>query len=219
MFVLPELDYAYDALEPVISARTMKFHHDKHHATYVKSLNEQLDKIGKAPESIETVIRGAKKAGDRLLFNSAAQVWNHTFFWKVMTPHSEKPADKLAAAIDSTFGDFGRLKKSFVTEGAAHFGSGWVWLVANRQGDLHIRATHDADDTLTQVDMTPLLVCDLWEHAYYLDYQNDRRAYLEAWYDKLANWRFAEAQHAAAMGIGTSWSHPLPHREKMSSAR
>jgi Fe-Mn family superoxide dismutase len=218
MFVLPELEYAYDALEPVISARTMKFHHDKHHATYVKSLNEQLDKMGKAPESVEAVIRGAKKASDRTLFNSAAQVWNHTFFWKAMTPHSEKPAGKLAAAIDSTFGDFARMKKSFIKEGAAHFGSGWVWLVANHQGDLHIRATHDADDTLTQADMTPVLVCDLWEHAYYLDYQNDRRAYLEAWCDRLANWRFAEAQHAASMGEGKSWLHPLPHREKMSNA-
>jgi Fe-Mn family superoxide dismutase len=216
MFALPELDYAYDALEPVISARTMKFHHDKHHATYVKSLNEQLDKIGKMPESVEAVIRGAKKADDRLLFNNAAQVWNHTFFWKTMTPHPEKPSGKLDAAIASAFGDFARMKKAFVKEGASHFGSGWVWLVANHQGELRIRSTHDADDTLTHADMTPLLVCDLWEHAYYLDYQNDRRAYLEAWFDNLANWRFAEAQHSASLGEGKLWSHPLPDRQKMS---
>jgi Fe-Mn family superoxide dismutase len=218
MFVLPELDYAYDAFEPVISTRTMKFHHDKHHATYVKTLNEQLDKIGKAPESVETIVRGAKNAHDRALFNNAAQVWNHTFFWKSMTPRPEKPAGRLATAIDSAFGDLVRMKKAFVKEGATHFGSGWVWLVANHQGELRIRSTHDADDTLTHTDMTPVLVCDLWEHAYYLDYQNDRRAYLEAWFDKLVNWRFAELQHSASMGEGKSWSHPLPDRDRFSKA-
>ena len=217
MFILPELDYPYEALEPVISARTMKFHHDKHHATYVKTLNEQLDKIGKSPDSVEAVIRGAEKASDRVLFNNAAQVWNHSFFWKAMIPHPDKPGGKLAAAIESTFADLQRMKKAFVKEGAAHFGSGWVWLVSNNQGELSIRSTHDADDTLTQTDMTPVLVCDLWEHAYYLDYQNDRKAYLEAWFDNLANWRFAEEQHRAAMGEGKLWRHPLPRREKITT--
>lgn len=218
MFSLPELNYAYDALEPVISARTMKFHHDKHHATYVKTLNEQLDKIGKTPESVEAVIRGAKKADDRVLFNNAAQVWNHTFFWTAMTPRPEKPSGKLVPAITSAFGDLARMKKAFAKEGTSHFGSGWVWLAANRHGELSIRSTHDADDTLTHSDMTPLLVCDLWEHAYYLDYQNDRKAYLEAWFDSLANWRLAETQYSAAIGEGKPWCHPLPQREKMSKA-
>jgi Fe-Mn family superoxide dismutase len=162
------------------------------------------------------VIRGARSAKDRLLFNNAAQVWNHSFFWLAMTPKPEKPAAELSTAIKGAFGDLARLKKTFVDEGAGHFGSGWVWLVVDRQGELRVRSTHDADDTLTQSDIIPLLVCDLWEHAYYLDYQNERKAYLEAWFDKLANWRFAERQYASSKGDGTAWRHPAPVRHQLS---
>jgi Fe-Mn family superoxide dismutase len=105
-----------------------------------------------------------------------------------------------------------------VDEGAGHFGSGWVWLVADSKGELRVRSTHDADDTLTHADMTPILVCDLWEHAYYLDYQNERKAYLEAWFDKLANWRFAERQYAASRGDGEAWRHPAPVKHQLSKA-
>lgn len=216
MFVLPELPYALDALEPMISARTLSFHHGKHHATYVKTLNALLEKAGSAEDSLESVIRGARSSRDLSLFNAAAQVWNHSFFWLAMSPKPEKPIGTLTSAIGAAFGNGDGLKKAFVKEGAGHFGSGWVWLVANRQGELNVRTTHDADDTLTHADITPVLVCDLWEHAYYLDYQNDRKAYLEAWFDKLANWRFAERQHAAATGKGRPWQHPLPVRRQMS---
>jgi Fe-Mn family superoxide dismutase len=199
MFTLPDLPYPYDALEPVMSARTLKFHHDKHHATYVKTLNAQLEKAGSSVDSLESVIRGARSAKDRLLFNNAAQVWNHSFFWLAMSAKPEKPTAELSTAIDAAFGDLARLKKTFVEEGAGHFGSGWAWLVADAQGALSVRSTHDADDTLTQSGMTPILVCDLWEHAYYLDYQNNRPDYIGSWFNTV-NWDEVARRFAAAKG-------------------
>jgi Fe-Mn family superoxide dismutase len=208
MFSLPDLPYAYDALEPVISGRTLHFHHDKHHATYVKTVNTLLEEAGKSPAALEEVIREAKSAGDKKLFNNAAQAWNHSFFWAVMSAQPAKPSSALASAVDGAFGNLEGLKKAFVTEGAGHFGSGWVWLVADLKGGLQVRSTHDAEDMVTQTELTPLLVCDLWEHAYYLDHQNDRKGYLEAWFDALPNWEFAAFQYAAAQGRGEAWRHP-----------
>jgi len=213
MFVLPALPYAYDALEPVISDRTMRFHHDKHHATYVKTLNELLDDEN-AVGSLEDVIREAAKKDAKKLFNNAAQAWNHGFFWVAMTGRREAPSSDVNAAIKDAFGDLGSLKKKFVEEGAAHFGSGWVWLVSGQDGKLAVRATHDADDTLTKDGLTPLLVCDLWEHAYYLDHQNDRKGFLEGWFDALPNWSFASAQYAAARGDGAPWRYPAPDAQQ-----
>jgi len=210
MFALPELPYAYDALQPVMSDRTLHFHHDKHHAAYVKTLNDLLQAAGKSPSSLESVILEASKSVDRKLFNNAAQAWNHSFFWASMSERRERPAGELAGAINGAFGDLGGLAKAFVEEGVGHFGSGWVWLTAERGGGLKLRTTHDADDTLTQGETTPLLVCDLWEHAYYLDHQNDRKAFLAAWFDALPNWAFAAAQYAAAQGHGRPWRHPAP---------
>jgi Fe-Mn family superoxide dismutase len=208
MFALPELPYPYDALEPVMSERTLHFHHDKHHATYVKTLNDLLQAAGKSPDSLESVIAEAAKSGDRKLFNNAAQAWNHSFFWAAMAKSREQPAGELAAAINEAFGDLAGLKEAFVREGAEHFGSGWVWLTADHGGSLKLRSTHDADDTLTHGDVTPLLVCDLWEHAYYLDHQNDRKGFLQAWFDALPHWQFAAFQYAAAQGRGEAWRHP-----------
>jgi Fe-Mn family superoxide dismutase len=208
MFVLPDLPYAYDALEPVISDRTMHFHHDKHHATYVKTLNELLEKAGKSPNSLEEVIQQAAKNGEKKLFNNAAQAWNHAFFWDAMTPTRQQPSGDLEAAIKAAFGDLAALKTAFVTEGIGHFGSGWVWLTADKSGALKVISTHDAEDTVTHADVTPLLVCDLWEHAYYLDHQNDRKGFLEAWFDTLAHWEFAGYQYAAARGAGEAWRYP-----------
>src|SRR5438552_13411229 len=125
MFVLPELPYAQDALEPVISSRTLSFHHGKHHATYVKTLNSLLEKSGSTVDSLESVIRGARSSHDHSLFNNAAQVWNHSFFWLAMAPKPEKPASTLTSAIGAAFGNADRLKKTFVKEGVGHFGSGW----------------------------------------------------------------------------------------------
>jgi Fe-Mn family superoxide dismutase len=210
MFVLPELPYAYDALEPVMSGRTLHFHHDKHHAAYVKALNEQLDAAGRPTRPLEAVIVAAWKDTDRKLFNSAAQAWNHSFFWEAMSPQHKKPEGALADAIENSFGTMAGLKKAFVEAGTKQFGSGWVWLVADDKGALHVRSTHDADDTLTQPALTPLLVCDVWEHAYYLDHQNDRARFLAAWFDDLANWQFAARQFDASRGTGKPWRHPAP---------
>jgi len=213
VFTLPDLPYAYDALDPVLSDRTLRFHHDKHHANYVKTMNELQEAAGKSPQTLEAVIREAARSGDNKLFNNAAQAWNHSFFWVAMSPRKETPGDALGAAIDETFGGLAGLKKEFVAEGVAHFGSGWVWLVADSNGALKVHATHDAAGPLTQSDMTPLLVCDLWEHAYYLDHQNNRKGFLEAWFDALPNWRLADLQYAAARGEGGAWRHPEPVSE------
>ncbi|HLG85662.1 MAG TPA: superoxide dismutase [Alphaproteobacteria bacterium] len=208
MFALPDLPYAYDALEPVISDRTMRFHHDKHHAAYVKKLNELLEAERISPETLESVIVDASNSGDRVLFNNAAQAWNHTFFWSAMSARREKPTGELASAIDGAFGDLAGLRKTFVGEGVGHFGSGWVWLTADKASGLRVRSTHDADGTVSHTDMTPLIVCDLWEHAYYLDHQNDRKGFLEAWFDTLPSWEFAAAQYRGAVGRGKPWRHP-----------
>jgi Fe-Mn family superoxide dismutase len=210
MFKLPDLPYAYDALSPVISDQTMHFHHDKHHATYIKTLNELLEKAGATPASLEEAIIDAARGGEKKLFNNAAQAWNHTFFWTAMTPRKAQPSGELSDAITQAFGGLDKLKTAFVTEGAGHFGSGWVWLVAETGGALSVKSTHDAEDMVTHAEITPLLVCDLWEHAYYLDHQNDRKAYLEAWFDALPNWDFAASQLAAAKGGGAAWRHPAP---------
>jgi Fe-Mn family superoxide dismutase len=213
MFPLPDLPYAYDALQPVISDDTLHFHHDKHHATYVKTLNDLLAKSGDAETSLEAVIAEAAKAGDKKLFNNAAQAWNHSFFWLAMSPDKQKPSGELSAAIDKAFGSLAQLKTAFVTEGAGHFGSGWVWLAAEKGGALVVRSTHDADDTVMHPELTPILVCDLWEHAYYLDHQNDRKGFLEAWFDALPNWEVAARQFAAARGQGSTWKHPEAERQ------
>jgi Fe-Mn family superoxide dismutase len=210
MFPLPDLPYAYGALAPTISERTLHFHHDKHHATYVKTLNALVEASGKSWPSLEALIVEAARSGPKKLFNNAAQAWNHAFFWTSMSPTRSAPAGDLAAAIAAAFSGQDKLKTAFVTAGAEHFGSGWVWLAADRGGALKVVSTHDADDTLTLQDLTPLLVCDLWEHAYYLDYQNDRKAFLETWFDALPHWDFAAHQLAAAKGKGEAWRYPAP---------
>ena len=210
MFALPDLPYAYDALEPTISDKTLHVHHDKHHATYVKTLNELLEKSGRSPASLEEVIRDAAKAGKDgvKLFNNAAQAWNHGFYWNSMTPRAGAPSGQLSEAIKAAFGE--TLAETFVEQGAAQFGSGWVWLVADSAGKLTVTSTHDAQDMVTAEGLTPLLVCDLWEHAYYLDYQNDRKKYLTAWFAAVPNWAFAADQFAAARGAGKAWRYPVP---------
>jgi Fe-Mn family superoxide dismutase len=210
MFALPDLPYDHAALEPVISRATMHLHHEKHHKAYVDNLNKLLEEQGRSPASLEEVIREA--AGDakaRKLFNNAAQAWNHTFFWSAMTPRREAPEGELAQAIAAGFGDLAGLKAAFVEEGAGHFASGWVWLAAEGE-TLKVLSTHDADDLLVRQGLAPLLVCDLWEHAYYLDHKNDRKAFLGAWFDALPNWAFAGSQYAAARGTGDLWRHPSP---------
>jgi len=209
MFTLPKLPYDYAALEPTLSADTLHTHHDKHHKAYVEKTNELAGKAGLDGRPLEEVVREASKTGDKKLFNNAAQAWNHAFFWQCMTPKSAAPSGALKAGIDKAFGSLDAFKDAFVEEGFGHFGSGWVWLVMGSEG-LKVISTHDADDTLVKDGLFPLLVCDLWEHAYYLDYKNDRKAFLKAWLDKVANYAFAEKQLAACDGQGDGFRYPSP---------
>jgi Fe-Mn family superoxide dismutase len=193
-FQLPSLPYAQSALEPYISARTMSFHYGKHHQAYVDNLNKLVAGTPWATQSLEMIIRDSAGKADRTaLFNNAAQAWNHTFFWNSMTPGGGgKPSGRLLAMIEKSFGTFDNFKNAFVNAGVAQFGSGWVWLV--QEGDtLKIVATPNADTPLAH-GQTALLACDVWEHAYYLDYQNRRKDFLVAFLDHLANWTFAESQ-------------------------
>src|SRR5262249_17904876 len=149
------------------------------------------------PASLEDVVRmAAKEKGP--LFNNAAQAWNHAFFWNALSPQAQQPGGDLKTALDRDFKSEQGFRDDFVAAGLKQFGSGWAWLVADAKGGLSITATHDADLPILDPSVTPVLVCDVWEHAYYLDYKNDRGAFLKTFVEKLANWRFAEAQYAAA---------------------
>jgi superoxide dismutase, Fe-Mn family len=191
---LPPLPYADDALDPHISARTISFHYGKHHQTYVTNLNGLIEGTDHADKSLEQIVLDAEPGG---LFNNAAQVWNHTFYWNSMTPSGGGDASgDLATAIDASFGGSSDFKQQLVDKAKANFGSGWTWLVKDGDG-LAIMNTDDADTPIKH-GKTPLLTVDVWEHAYYLDYQNARPAYLETFVDKLLNWEFASANFAAA---------------------
>jgi len=207
MFILPKLPFAYAALEPALSADTLHTHHDKHHRAYVEKTNELAAKAGVDGRALEEVVREAQRKGDLKLFHNAAQAWNHAFFWESMTPKASAPSEALKSAIAKAFGSFDAFREAFVTEGFDHFGSGWVWLVTGSEG-LKVISTHDADDTLIRDGLFPLLVCDLWEHAYYLDYKNDRKEFLKRWLGEVANWAFAERQLAAADGKGDGFRYP-----------
>ncbi|MBU1376464.1 MAG: superoxide dismutase [Alphaproteobacteria bacterium] len=210
MYALPDLPYGYDSLGPFMSADTLRTHHDKHHKTYVDKTNDLAAKAGLAGRPLEEVVREAHKTGDKKLFNNAAQAWNHAVFWESMRPPGgDAPSGALLRAITDGFGDLASLKGAFVDEGANHFASGWVWIVTGSDG-LKVISTHDADDTLIKEGLFPLLVCDVWEHAYYLDYKNDRKAFLERWFDNIANWAFAADQLAASDGKGDGFRYPAP---------
>jgi Fe-Mn family superoxide dismutase len=205
MIVLPKLPYAYDALAPTISETTLRTHHDKHHARYVEVANELLATTDHPGDSIEEVILKAWLRSAQKLFNNAAQAFNHEFYWSSMSPAPTAPSGELARALEGAFE--GDLRGRFIAEGLNHFGSGWVWLVSNG-GTLTTLATHDADTVVRMSGVTPLLVCDVWEHAYYLDRKNDRGAYLEGWWDRLANWAFADRQYQASLGRSARWTYP-----------
>ncbi len=208
MFKLPPLPYPENALEPAISQTTMATHYSKHHAAYVKNLNAALAEMKDAPATLEEVVRmAAKEKGP--LFNNAAQAWNHAFFWNALSPEAQQPGGALKAAIDRDLKSHQGFHDEFVDAGLKQFGSGWAWLVSDAKGALSIKKTHDAELPITDPGVTPLLVCDVWEHAYYLDYKNDRGAFLKAYVEKLANWRFAEKQYEAAKNGGKgAWVFP-----------
>ncbi len=207
MIVLPELPYAYEALSPNMSADTLHTHHDKHHAKYVATANKLAGGAGLDGRSLEEIIAEAERRGLTKLFDNAAQAWNHALFWDCMTPERRDPQGEIVRPIEGAFGGLAGLKERFVAEGAGHFASGWVWLAADGP-ELIVLSTHDAG-TLAHDKRTPLLVCDVWEHAYYLDYKQDRTAFLERWFDNLADWAFAEAQYAAAQGRREPWTFQM----------
>ena len=211
VFELPPLPYDFGDLKPILSAETLKIHHGKHHARYVETLNRLLSEQNFSAHSLEEIIRIAHGSGAQGLFNNAAQAWNHSFFWESMRAKPSRPAGPLADAIIAAFGSVEALGKRFIAEGAGHFGSGWVWLVA-KHDKLEVVSTHDAGSPILEDGATPLLACDVWEHAYYIDYRQDRANWLSAWWDKLANWRFAEQQYGAALGHDKPWHYPAPRR-------
>lgn len=190
---LPELPYALDALEPHLSKETLEFHYGKHHKTYVDTLNSLIPDTEYADLSLEEIIR--KSTGK--LFNQAAQVWNHTFYWHCLSPNGGgEPTGALAEAITKSFGSFADFKKAFTDQTIANFGSGWGWLVKQSDGGLAIVETSNAGTPLTDTTVVPLLTCDIWEHAYYIDYRNARPKYMEAFWN-LVNWEFAAKNFAA----------------------
>jgi superoxide dismutase, Fe-Mn family len=192
-FVLAPLPYPENALEPLISARTLALHHGKHHAGYVAKLNELVAGTRYAGQTLEAIILAtAKDAKATAIFNNAAQIWNHDFLWRSMRPAGGgAPEGRIKTALARDFGSDARLHESFAKAAAGQFGSGWVWLVAGKDGRLEVTATSNADTPLTEGKVA-LLTIDVWEHAYYLDYQNRRADYVAAWLEKLVNWRFAE---------------------------
>ncbi len=209
MYQLPTLPYDAGALAPVIGIETMRTHHGKHHARYVSVTNELLATAASRP--LEEVIADARLRGDWKLFNNAAQAWNHAFYWLSMAPVVTTPSGPLHRAIEAAFGSVAALKEKFVAAGAAQFGSGWLWLIAT-DGAVEIRTSHDAEQPWLEAGRgTPLLVCDVWEHAYYLDYTNERDRYLGVWFDRLANWDFAGAQFESAIARGErAYRYPVP---------
>lgn len=191
-FQLPDLPYAQDGLAPFVSAKTISFHYGKHHSGYVSKLNAALEGTDLENLSLEDVIKHTaadpKQVG---IFNNAAQVWNHTFYWNSMKPGGGgKPTGDLAKQIEADFGDFETFKDEFTKAAATQFGSGWAWLVFDGES-LSVRKTGNAETPLVD-GLKPLLTIDIWEHAYYLDYQNKRADYIDAFFDNLVNWRFAE---------------------------
>jgi Fe-Mn family superoxide dismutase len=188
VFTLPELPYPVEALDPHISARTVSIHYGKHHRTYMEKLKKAIEDTPQSARSLEELVVTTEGS----VFNNAAQVWNHTFYWNSMKPGGGgKPGGELLVRIERAFGSLADFKQRFAEAAAVHFGSGWTWLAADDAGMLRILGTHDAGNPL-QHGLRPLLTIDVWEHAYYLDYQNQRPRYIETFMDNLINWEFAQ---------------------------
>jgi len=197
-YELPPLPYAYDALEPHISKDTLEFHHDKHHAAYVSKYNDAVKGTDMDNKPIEDVIKAiAGDSSKQGLFNNGAQAWNHTFYWHSMKPGGGgMPTGDLAKKIDADFGSYEKFTEAFKQAGATQFGSGWAWLVLEN-GTLKVVKTPNAENPLP-ANQVPLLTMDVWEHAYYLDYQNKRPAYIDTFLNNVVNWDFAAKNFAAA---------------------
>jgi len=190
---LPALPYAMDALAPHISKETLEFHYGKHHQSYVTNLNGLIPGTEFEGKSLEEIVK--KSSGG--VFNNAAQIWNHSFYWNCLSPKGGgKAGGAVAKAIDTAFGSFDKFKEAFTNSAKTNFGSGWTWLVKNSDGSVAIVNTSNAATPLTDASVTPLLTIDVWEHAYYIDYRNARPSYIDAFWN-LVNWDFVNANFSA----------------------
>ena len=200
-FQLPDLPFSKDALAPVMSAETLEFHHGKHHKAYVTKTNELLQgEADLSGASLAQVIREANRAGNAKLFNNAAQLWNHSFFWQCLAPaQGQTPEGKLEHLINDAFGNTEALLQKLQEEAVNHFASGWAWLVLDR-GNLRVTSLHDADTPVAHEGMTPLFTLDVWEHAYYIDYRNERPRFASSVLSTIVNWDFV-AQNLDGQGF------------------
>ncbi len=205
-YLLPKLPYPENAFEPRISAETFEYHHGKHHQAYVKKLNKLIEGSAFEALSLEEIIMRSHAESQTAIFNNAAQNWNHTFFWNCLSPETDQPTGELLNAINRDFGSLNDFKQQFHKKAVALFGSGWVWLVKSpvKGGRLTIESTSNADNPLIlRTARTPILTCDVWEHAYYIDYRNERPKFVEMVVD-IFNWRFASQNYestSAAPGM------------------
>lgn len=207
MIAMMPLPFASDTLEPHVSAETFDYHHGKHFAAYVAKTNELIADTPLDRMDLEGVIAAADD--QPALFNAAAQVWNHGFFWaSLAAAPGTQPGDALSQAITRDFGGFDAMAAQFIAAGTGQFGSGWAWLVADADGRLRILSTHDAMPAWVETGHLPLLVCDVWEHAYYIDWRNDRGAFLAEFINGMANWVLADAQYRAACHNAHGWRYP-----------
>ncbi|NNC72955.1 MAG: superoxide dismutase [Sphingomonadaceae bacterium] len=199
-FILPDLPYGKDAFREIISSETFDYHHGKHHQGYVDKTNNALEDNGElSGKSLTEVIKAAREAGEIKLFNWSAQIWNHSFYWKCLSPDRQNPSGKLAAMIEDSFGSKSDMLDAFKEEATGHFASGWAWLVLDGD-DIKVTSLHDADTPVVHEGMKPLFTLDVWEHAYYLDYQNGRGDYIDALLENAVNWEFV-AQNLDGKGV------------------
>jgi Fe-Mn family superoxide dismutase len=217
-FVLPPLPYAEDALAPHMSAETLQYHYGKHHRAYVNKTNELTEKEqGLSGASLIQVVREARRTGDNKLFNNSAQLWNHSFFWQCLAPaQNQKPSGKLAHLIDDAFGNAENMLAKLKEEAVNHFASGWAWLVLDR-GALRITSLHDADTPVAHDGMVPLFTLDVWEHAYYIDYRNERPKFADAVLSNIVNWDFV-AENLDGRGLERADQQPTTQRATETTA-
>ena len=216
-FQLPQLPFDRDALQPAMSAETLDYHYGKHHKAYVDKTNTLLAEGNAEEASLVEVIRMASERGDQGLFNNSAQLWNHSFFWQCLAPaEGQQPSGELQALIQEEFGGTDALLKGLKEEAVGHFSNGWAWLVLNR-GKLEITSLHDADTPLVYDGMVPLLTLDLWEHAYYVDYRNERPRYAETVLSKIINWEFV-GRNLDGEGASRADQEPSVSREAETTA-
>lgn len=211
-FQLPQLPYPKDALAPHMSAETLDFHHGKHHAAYVKKTNEMVDDSKLSAEPLTKVVQAARKQGNSKLFNNAAQLWNHSFFWHCLAPaDGQQPSGKLKRMIDDGFGGVEAMLQKLGDEAAGHFSNGWAWLLLDRDS-LTITSLHDADTPLVHDGMVPLFTLDVWEHAYYIDYRNERPRFASSVLGNIVNWEFV-AENLDSRGADRADQEPASARE------